>query len=137
MDMKRQMFGTFSPARDKRHPAIFPSELAEKVIQYYSFVKDVVLDPFGGIGTTAKAAIKLDRRFCTIEMSGEYIDATLSDLNENANNLIAPYSFEYRNMIDVQDDSEQVSFEHLVHRLIHAGYTKEDLYHILKQGIKK
>ena len=35
-----------SPARDKRHPAIFPMELAEKVIKYYSFKNDVVLDPF-------------------------------------------------------------------------------------------
>ena len=56
-----------SPARDKRHPAIFPKELAEKVIRYYSFKNDVVLDPFGGIGTTAKAAVTLERRFVMIE----------------------------------------------------------------------
>lgn len=42
-----------------------------------SFVNDVVLDPFGGIGTTAKAALKLDRRFCTVEWMDEYIEATL------------------------------------------------------------
>jgi DNA modification methylase len=69
-----------SPMRDKRHPAVFPSELAEKVITYYSFVNDVVLDPFGGIGTTARAALKLGRRFITIDMSEEYIKATLDDL---------------------------------------------------------
>lgn len=126
-----------SPARDKRHPAIFPPELAEKVIRYYSFVNDVVLDPFGGIGTTAKSAIKLDRRFCTIEMSDEYIDATLSDLNENANNLVSPYTFEYRDLINALDDSETISFDHLVHKLLHDGYTKEELYEILKEGIDK
>ena len=63
-----------TPAHDKCHPAIFPSELAEKVIQYYSFKTDVVLDPFGGIGTTAKAAIDTGRRFVTIDLEKKYVD---------------------------------------------------------------
>lgn len=63
-----------TPAHCKEHPAIFPSELAEKVITYYSFKNDVVLDPFGGTGTTAKAALKLGRRFATFEMEKKYID---------------------------------------------------------------
>ncbi len=62
------------PAHDKRHPAIFPLELAEKVIQYYSFRRDVVLDPFAGIGTVGKAAARLDRRFVLIEQEQQYID---------------------------------------------------------------
>lgn len=126
-----------SPARDKRHPAIFPPELAEKIIQYYSFFNDVVLDPFGGIGTTAKAAIKLKRRFCSIETSDEYIKTTLSDLNKICNNLINPYTFEYKDLIDLVDTSNLVSFDHLVHKLIHEGYTKDELYNILKKGIEK
>lgn len=63
-----------TPAHCKEHPAIFPAELAEKVITYYSFKNDVVLDPFGGTGTTAKAAAKLGRRFVTFEMEQRYID---------------------------------------------------------------
>lgn len=63
-----------TPAHCKEHPAIFPSELAEKVITYYSFKNDVVLDPFGGTGTTAKAAAKLGRRFVTFEMEPKYIE---------------------------------------------------------------
>ncbi len=51
------------PAHSPKHPAIFPIELAERVIKYYSFKNDVVLDPFAGIGTVGKAAIKLGRRF--------------------------------------------------------------------------
>lgn len=61
------------PAHSKEHPAIFPIELAEKVIQYYSFKNDVVLDPFGGIGTTARAAYKLNRRFVTFELDPKYV----------------------------------------------------------------
>lgn len=71
-----------SPARDKRHRAIFPRVLAEKVIQYYSFKNDVILDPFGGLGTTGKAALGLDRRFVSIELDKDYFDASLDDFNK-------------------------------------------------------
>jgi len=63
-----------NPSRSKVHPATFPLELAEKVITYYSFINDVVLDPFAGTGTTAKAAIKLQRRFVMSEMEEKYVD---------------------------------------------------------------
>ncbi len=61
------------PAHDKQHPAIFPVELAEKVISYYSFKEDVVLDPFAGIGTVGEAAVKLGRRFVLIEQNPQYV----------------------------------------------------------------
>jgi len=60
------------PAHDPQHPAIFPLKLAEKVIRYYSFKGDVVLDPFAGIGTVGKAAVRLGRRFVLIEINPEY-----------------------------------------------------------------
>jgi len=62
-----------TPAHDKRHPAIFPVELAERVITYYSFKEDVVLDPFAGIGTVGEAATKLGRRFVLIEREPQYV----------------------------------------------------------------
>jgi DNA modification methylase len=62
------------PSYSKKHPAIFPVELAKRVIQYYSFEGDLVLDPFAGTGTVAKAAIRLKRRFAMIEMEQDYVD---------------------------------------------------------------
>ena len=62
------------PAHNKHHPAVFPVELAEKVITYYSIKNDVVLDPFAGTGTTGRAALKLNRRFAMIEMDPDYMD---------------------------------------------------------------
>ncbi len=62
-----------TPSHSKEHPAIFPMELAEKVIKYYSFKNDVILDPFAGSGTTGKAAFKLDRRFVLFENNPDYI----------------------------------------------------------------
>ena len=63
-----------TPAYDKKHPAIFPLELADKIVKYYSFKTDVVMDPFAGIGTVAKAAIQNGRRFVMIDLEQKYID---------------------------------------------------------------
>ncbi|MCL2298309.1 MAG: site-specific DNA-methyltransferase [Proteobacteria bacterium] len=56
------------------HPAPFPLELAEKVIRYYSFKGDVVLDPFAGSGTTGMAAVKCGRRFVLFDNNPEYVE---------------------------------------------------------------
>lgn len=72
-DYERTNIWRITPAHDKQHPAIFPVELAEKVISYYSFKGDVVLDPFAGTGTVGEAAIKLGRRFVLIELNSKYV----------------------------------------------------------------
>ena len=59
------------PANDPAHKAVFPLELASKVIEYYSFEDDVVLDPFAGIGTTGKASAKQNRRFVMVDLDAE------------------------------------------------------------------
>lgn len=68
-----------TPAHNKHHPAVFPIELAERVIKYYSIKNDVVLDPFAGTGTTGKAAVKLNRRFALLEQDAKYIDLIKED----------------------------------------------------------
>lgn len=73
-DYEKTNIWQIQPAYDKRHPAIFPLELAEKVIQYYSFKQDVVLDPFAGIGTVGKACARLGRRFVLIEQEQKYVN---------------------------------------------------------------
>jgi len=54
------------------HPAMFPEELAERIIKLFSFKQDVVLDPFNGVGTTTSVAKKLSRKFIGIDISEEY-----------------------------------------------------------------
>ena len=73
-DYEKTNVWRIKPAHTKKHPAIFPDELVEKVLRYYSFKKDVVLDPFAGIGTVGKVAAKLDRRFVLIDISSEYVN---------------------------------------------------------------
>lgn len=60
------------PGHSKIHPAVFPDELAEKVIRYYSFKEDLVLDPFAGSGTVGKVAYSLERRFLLIDNEPKY-----------------------------------------------------------------
>src|SRR5579883_700582 len=72
-DYERTNIWYIKPAHTKEHPAVFPTELAEKVISYYSFREDVVLDPFAGIGTVGEAAVKLGRRFVLIDQDEKYI----------------------------------------------------------------
>ena len=67
------------PAHHKRHPAVFPESLAERVIRYYSFAGDMVLDPFAGTGTTGRVAGRLRRRFLMVEKSLEYFDIQRMD----------------------------------------------------------
>ena len=61
-------------ARRIGHPAPFPEELPNRLIQLYSFKGDIILDPFVGSGTTAVSALKTDRKFVGYEISKEYID---------------------------------------------------------------
>jgi len=68
------------PKSSKHHPAIFPEELSERVIKYYSMVGDTVLDPFSGIGTTCKVAKKLKRGYIGIELNNEYYEYSLKNV---------------------------------------------------------
>ncbi len=56
------------------HPAMFPEELAERVIKLFSFQDDVILDPFCGVGTTPAVAGRLHRRYLGIDISREYCE---------------------------------------------------------------
>jgi DNA modification methylase len=67
-----------SPRSSKNHPAVFPEELCERIIHYYSFPGDIVLDPFGGSGTFGDVAIKMGRTPLLCEMHDEYVKHILS-----------------------------------------------------------
>src|SRR5215469_2622232 len=60
-------------ARRIGHPAPFPEELPNRLIQLYSFKNDIILDPFIGSGTTAVVAIKTKRNYIGYDINEEYI----------------------------------------------------------------
>ena len=59
-------------ARRVNHPAPFPVELPNRCIEMFTFLGDVVLDPFLGSGTTAVAAKQLGRIYVGCDISEEY-----------------------------------------------------------------
>lgn len=71
------------PSTNKHHPAVFPDELVRRIIRYYSFKGDMVLDPFGGSGTVGRVAYEMERRFLLIDREPSYYELmkkTISDL---------------------------------------------------------
>jgi DNA modification methylase len=56
------------------HPAMFPEKLAEDQITSWSNPHDIILDPFMGSGTTAKASKNLNRKFVGIELDSSYFE---------------------------------------------------------------
>jgi DNA modification methylase len=102
-DYERTNVWRIKPAHDKRHPAVFPLELAEKVIKYYSFKNDVVLDPFAGIGTTAIAAIKLKRRFVMIEENPQYVKYMKDDIKKRLGKAAKSVLTKNTDSIDISD----------------------------------
>lgn len=59
---------------NKNHSATFPLELPSWFIKLFTVPGDLVLDPFMGSGTTARAAIQLGRNFSGVEIEKEYIE---------------------------------------------------------------
>jgi site-specific DNA-methyltransferase (adenine-specific) len=55
------------------HPAPFPVELPERLIQLFTYRDDLVLDPFMGSGTTAVAALRTERHFAGYETDEDYV----------------------------------------------------------------
>ena len=69
-----------------KHSAIMPEEIPYRLIKMFSFVGDVVLDPFAGSGTTLKVAKQLNRNYVGYEIMNNYqeiIEKKLSLVESN------------------------------------------------------
>jgi DNA modification methylase len=62
------------PQKNDLHPTMKPVELVERAIRNSSRPGDVVLDPFGGSGTTLIAAEKSGRKARLVELDPRYVD---------------------------------------------------------------
>ncbi len=68
-------FWEIPPERNRRgHPAPFPAELIRRLVKFYSYRGNTVLDMFGGTGTVAAVAYATGRRFISIDASREYCE---------------------------------------------------------------
>jgi modification methylase len=68
----QQIWAGVTGASTRQHPAPYPLGLAERLIRMFSFVGDVVLDPFLGSGTTMLAAMRHGRNCIGYEIDETY-----------------------------------------------------------------
>jgi len=71
------------PMTDPVHSAVFPHELCDRVIKYYSYKGDLVFDPFAGSGTFGLAAKRLDRLFFLTEQEPDFVARMQETMSQN------------------------------------------------------
>ncbi len=71
-----------NPVTNPIHPCPFPLELAIRCIKLFSYIGDVVLDPFMGSGTVGEACKRLGRRFIGIEKVPKYFNYARNQLRD-------------------------------------------------------
>ena len=77
---------SFPAQRDERHhPTQKPLRLLQYLIRTYSNAGDLVLDPFGGAGGTAMAALRTGRRAFSVEREPSFHESAVARLAEAAN----------------------------------------------------
>lgn len=64
------------------HPTQKPVKLLKHIIEIASNENDIVLDCFMGVGSTAEAALDMNRRFIGIELDPEYVNLSKKRLND-------------------------------------------------------
>ncbi len=73
------------PRANDLHPTMKPIALVEQAIRNSSKSRDVVLDPFGGSGTTLMAAEATGRRASLVELEPSYCDVIVQRWQEATN----------------------------------------------------
>lgn len=76
--------GQERPYQAVEHPAKMPTSMARDHIISWSNSGDTVFDPFTGSATTGVEALKLSRKFIGCEISQEYYDMSIRNLNNVA-----------------------------------------------------
>jgi DNA modification methylase len=77
-------------ARRVSHPAPFPVELPERLIRLYTYVGDLVLDPFMGSGSTLVAAARLERRYVGYDLDPTYVDIARLRVRDEGDTTAVP-----------------------------------------------
>lgn len=85
----QQVWTGLGGASTRTHPAPFPLPLAERLVRMFSFVGDVVLDPFMGTGTTGLAALRWGRSSVGVEIDPQYAAMAQTRLDHESRDFFA------------------------------------------------
>jgi modification methylase len=83
----RQIWSDLRGTSNPKHPAPYPVEFAERLVRMFSFVGDVVLDPFMGTGSTNLACARWGRNSIGIELDGNYFELARRRLADHGADL--------------------------------------------------
>lgn len=85
-NMSSKQIFKFDNIKNKVHPTQKPVELMQHYIENSSSENEIILDAFAGYGSTAIAAININRKWVCIEKDKEYYDKAIERIeNHNAN----------------------------------------------------
>ena len=76
-DAGTSVWNVDKPQRSGEHPTMKPLKLCAKAISNSSKIDDIVVDTFGGSGSTLMAAEQLDRKCYTMELDPVYVDVII------------------------------------------------------------
>lgn len=139
----------FAGARQDGHIAMFPEELPARLIKMFSFVGEIVFDPFMGSGTTALAAKNLSRNSIGYEINKDFrqyyeqkvisnslLDQNLYNIREDEDSYMydgqlksLPYLFHDPLMLNNQVDVKKLQFGSKIDK--NSG-EREDLFSVKK-----
>nr|QNO52641.1 hypothetical protein CKMLAADM_00006 [Methanosarcinales archaeon ANME-1 ERB6]QNO52686.1 hypothetical protein PKPCIMEP_00006 [Methanosarcinales archaeon ANME-1 ERB6] len=84
----------FPGEKQDKHLAMFPEELPRRLIKMFTFVGDIVLDPFLGSGTTSLAAKNLSRNSIGYEINKDFLPIIKEKLGLKQSTIFQDVTFE-------------------------------------------
>jgi site-specific DNA-methyltransferase (adenine-specific) len=100
----------FSGERQDKHLAMFPEELPRRLIKMFSFVGDIILDPFLGSGTTCLAARKLSRNSVGYEVNEDFLPIIKEKLDINKRKEDFEIIFQKKKVIDYKKEISNLPY---------------------------
>lgn len=88
------------------HPAVFPEEIPLRLAKMFSFYGESILDPFAGIGTTARAVIPIGRRAVCVDQNAAYVKT----IKKECKKLHNGHDSKFKALEAVRGDSRDLSF---------------------------
>lgn len=105
----------FSGEKQDKHLAMFPEELPRRLIKMFSFVGDIVLDPFLGSGTASLAARNLNRNSIGYEINDEFLPIIKEKLGLKQGTIFQNSTFEI-----IKQEEPQIDFKEEITKLPYA-----------------
>jgi DNA modification methylase len=120
---------------ERKHPAPYSFQDISRLVLFFTKTGDIVLDPFGGIGSTAKACALSNRRCTSIELSSEWHELSLERLEtEVAKGSSLEHTFINDDCIPVLKAFDDESFDFMVTSPPYWAILNKKADHKVKKG---